>query len=118
MGGHDDLDADQATFCYPEGLALDRWGYLYVTEVGARGVSGSNNCRDGVQDQCGDRVRRVSPARIVETIAKGRGVPSPNEKQLPLTNAKLCEPTGIAVDPDGRVYIADSGNHVIRVLEP
>jgi DNA-binding beta-propeller fold protein YncE len=54
----------------------------------------------------------------VETIAKGRGVPSPNEKQLPLTNAKLCEPTGIAVDPDGRVYIADSGNHVIRVLEP
>ena len=36
----------------------------------------------------------------------------------PATEAGLCEPTGVAVDASGNVYIADSGNQVIEKVDP
>ncbi len=33
-------------------------------------------------------------------------------------SAKLTRPTGIAVSPSGEYYIADFGNHLIRVIKP
>jgi streptogramin lyase len=55
----------------------------------------------------------------VETIAgSGRGVPAQGEKGKRALEASFCEPTGIAVAPDGQIFVADTGNHVIRVLEP
>ncbi len=34
------------------------------------------------------------------------------------TNAQLNQPTGIAVNGNGDYFIADFGNHLIRVVEP
>lgn len=32
--------------------------------------------------------------------------------------AELCKPSGVAVDPStGRIYIADTGNHCLRMVE-
>lgn len=34
------------------------------------------------------------------------------------TNARFNSPNGLAVDPQGTIYVADEGNHVIRKIEP
>jgi uncharacterized protein (TIGR03437 family) len=36
----------------------------------------------------------------------------------PATDAQLSAPSGLAVDGAGNVYIADGGNHVVRILRP
>ncbi len=36
----------------------------------------------------------------------------------PALDARFSDISGVAVDPDGYVYIADSGNHVIRRVRP
>ena len=50
----------------------------------------------------------------VRTLA---GLPgTPGTADGPSEQARFNDPAGIAVGPDGRAYIADSRNHVIRVI--
>jgi sugar lactone lactonase YvrE len=80
------------------GLAVDAAGALYIADA-------RNN-----------RVLKVSPDGTAATIA-GNGVAGYSGDGGPATNASLS-PTAVAVDAAGRVYIADTSNSVIRLLQP
>src|SRR5205085_12506332 len=47
----------------------------------------------------------------------GNGVEAYNGDNIPATQAQLRDPTGIAVDSAGNLYIADFGNHRIRKVD-
>jgi DNA-binding beta-propeller fold protein YncE len=75
-------------------MALDSSGNLYFA------------------DQDNNRVRKVTPAGVISTIA-GTGTAGYNGEGT-ATSAQLNYPFGIAVDAAGNVYIADQGNSRIR----
>jgi trimeric autotransporter adhesin len=87
--------AINAQVSIPQGLALDGAGNLYIA------------------DQNNNRIRRVTPAGIITTIA-GTGTPGFSGDNGQATAAQLNSPLGLAVDPAGNLYIADQSNNRIR----
>ncbi|MBK5294682.1 MAG: hypothetical protein JJE04_23750 [Acidobacteriia bacterium] len=83
----------------PRGLALDRQGNLYIA------------------DSMNHRIRCVRSNGFIETVA-GNGVRGYYGDGGPGARAHLNTPLGVAVDSQGNLFIADSGNHVIRKLNP
>ncbi len=65
----------------------------------------------------GHRVRMVDPDGIITTLA-GTGVAGYSGDGGPATEAQLTGNSGVAIGPDGNLYIADGGNHVIRMVVP
>jgi adhesin/invasin len=53
----------------------------------------------------------------VTTLA-GTGVLGFNGDNQPATMAQLNYPNGVAIHPDGRVFIADTNNNRVRVINP
>jgi sugar lactone lactonase YvrE len=75
--------------------------------------------RDGdlyVADARGNRVSRIDrrSGRIV--VLAGSGASGYDGDLKPAITASLSAPTGVAVAANGDVYIADSGNHRVRVV--
>ena len=104
--GTDDGPQALATFMLPMGIAYDRAGNAYVA------------------DAAGQRIRRVAPDGSVRTLAGG-GIPDASRVWVPGgyadgpgDRARFNRPAAVAVGPDGRVYIADSYNHCVRVMTP
>jgi DNA-binding beta-propeller fold protein YncE len=62
-------------------------------------------------------VRRVALDGTISTVA-GTGTAGLSGDGGPGAAAALSSPMDIAFDVDGNLYIADSGNHRIRVLRP
>ena len=93
--------ATSATLSAPNGVALDAAGNLYIADAGSPG----------------NVVRAVTPAGIISTVA-GDGTIGYSGDGGPATSAKLSAPNGVAVDASGKLYIADSNNHVIRAVTP
>jgi sugar lactone lactonase YvrE len=91
--------ATSATLAYPQAVAVDSAGNLYIAD--------SNNAR----------VRKVSPSGIIMTIA-GTGVSGFSGDGGAATSARFGSPVGIAVDSAGNVYISDSNNSRIRKVTP
>jgi len=79
----------------PENIAFNSSGNLYIVEAG-------------------NRVREVSVGNI-STLA-GTGVTGYSGDKGPASAATVNSPQGVAADPFGNVYIADTGNNVIRVV--
>ncbi len=93
VGGSTEGPAAQARFADPYGLAVDAHGVVYIADAG------DNN-----------RIRRVHPDGRVDTLA-GQGEGWRDGAAL---QAQFNTPSGIALDAGGNVYVADTGNHVIR----
>ncbi|MCZ7641008.1 MAG: immunoglobulin domain-containing protein [Verrucomicrobia bacterium] len=68
-------------------------------------------------DTANHRVRRVSTAGIITTVA-GNGVAGFSGDGGQARNASLSMPMGVAAGEDGSLYIADYGNHRIRRVRP
>ncbi|HEX6184142.1 MAG TPA: NHL repeat-containing protein [Pyrinomonadaceae bacterium] len=98
-GGHEgfaDGAGAAAAFNTPSGLALDAEGNLYVADTG-------NN-----------RVRRVTPEGLVTTLA---GDGAAGFRDGAAAQAQFDAPVGVALDKDGAVYVADTYNDRIRVID-
>ena len=69
-----------------------------------------------VSDRFKNRIRRITPAGIITTIA-GTGICGYNGDNIPAGQAMLCEPNGLIFDPAGNLYVADSGNNRVRKID-
>lgn len=70
-----------------------------------------------VADSLNHRIRRVDlEADLVETVA-GNGTPGYSGDGGPGVDASINNPRDLEFGPDGRLYIADTENHAIRVLD-
>ena len=69
-----------------------------------------------VADTYNNRVVKVTPQGQVTTVA-GDGAAGYSGDGRPAAFAELNEPTGVAVDAKGDLYIADSANNVIRRVD-
>jgi RHS repeat-associated protein len=70
-----------------------------------------------IADSVNNRIRRVRPDGIITTVA-GNGALGFAGDGGPAVMATLWGPSGIAVGPDGSLYIADAGNNRIRRVGP
>jgi DNA-binding beta-propeller fold protein YncE len=93
----DNGPATSAQLFNPQGIAVDYAGNLYIA------------------DTYNNRIRKVSNG-VIATVAGG-GTSGPGDNG-PSTSSQLASPTGVAVDSNGIVYIADFGDNRVRVLTP
>ena len=96
--GYRDADTPgAAVFRDPRGLALAPDGALLVL------------------DETDNLVRRIAPGGQVSTLAGSLHNPAADG---PGALARFEHPSGVAVDGQGTVYVADPGNHAIRRISP
>ncbi len=69
-----------------------------------------------IADYGNHKIRKVSTGGIMTTVA-GTGTAGYSGDGGQGTSAQLSSPAGVAVDPVGNVYIADSGNNRVRKLD-
>ncbi len=71
-----------------------------------------------VADARNHAVRRIDAGTGEVTTIAGIGRPGFNGDNIPADEAQLDTPFGIAVHPDGRVFISDTNNSRVRVVIP
>ena len=96
--GGDGGPAVEAQLYGPRGVAVDSSGNLYIA------------------DSANHRIRRVDPAGTITTVA-GTGSKGFSGDGGPAVQAQLDDPSGVAVDPAGNLYIADNENNRIRKVD-
>jgi serine/threonine-protein kinase len=84
-----------ASFFILEGIAVDAAGNVYVADSG------------------NDMIRKISPAGVVTTLAGSLFSGSADGKG---SAASFYHPQDVAVDAAGNVYVADTGNNMIRKI--
>ena len=97
----------------------------YTGDGGAATIARLNNPQSAVVDASGNlliadtsnnRIRKVSVNGIITTVA-GNGTAGFSGDGGAATNAKLSGPYGVAVDPAGNLFIADTSNSRIRKMD-
>jgi len=133
-GRHVDGAVSDAFFNRPTGIAISSDGNIFVADSAndaIRTIVGGNvytfatgfnrpyaiafgSCGNlFVADALNHVIRAVSPTGEVSEIAGVLG----ESGYANGTDALFDTPMGIAVDEDGTIFVADAGNHVVRVIE-
>ena len=151
VGGSADGTGSQAQFRFPQGVAVDSAGFIYVadtynftirkitpdgvvttlagTALQGGGADGTGPAAQFNQptglavDGAGNiyvadwsTIRKVTPDGVVTTLA---GTPTTYGYADGVGGQALFAfPNGVACDPAGNIYVADSGNDVIRLVTP
>jgi sugar lactone lactonase YvrE len=151
--GSTDGIGNQARFHYPQGVALDAAGNIYVADSGNNtirrvtprgivttlaGIAGTVGCDDGtgcaarfnypnsvavdrsgnifVADLYNNIIRKVTPSGVVTTLAGQPGISGRMDGRGDA--ARFNYPVSVAVDRSGNVYVADILNNAIRKITP
>jgi gliding motility-associated-like protein len=93
--GSTDGTGTSASFFNPMGVACDNAGNVYVA------------------DTKNYKIRKITPAGVVTTIA---GTGNSGTTNGPVASAEFGYPTGIAFAPDGTIYVTEYNNHTIRKI--
>ncbi|MBS1818007.1 MAG: glycosyltransferase [Acidobacteria bacterium] len=70
-----------------------------------------------IADSHNDRVRRVDKQTQMIISVAGNGKAGYNGDDMPATEASLNNPSGVAAAPNGDIYIADTLNYRIRMID-
>ncbi len=97
-GGTNDGIGSAARFNFPQGVAVDSSGNVYV------GDSDNNT------------IRKVTPEGVVTTIAGSPG--RAGNADGTGTKARFSLPFGLAIDSANNIYVADADNNTIRIVSP
>lgn len=94
------------SFSDPFGIVMDQQGNLYLADAGDH-----------------NRILKISKDGYASVFAGGEegyldSVAINDSKNSEFTAAKFHTPSGLAIDKKGNLYVADTGNHVIRKIEP
>jgi sugar lactone lactonase YvrE len=95
--GYKDGLASEAQFDGPIGISIDTQGAVFVA------------------DAYNDRIRKVSADGMVTTVA-GLGSPGFNDGNAAI--ASFNTPSGVTVDNNGNILVADTGNSTVRKITP
>lgn len=87
-----------AKFYYPNGIAKDSQGNLYVSESGNHVI------------------RKISPKGVVTLFAGRMGIRGHSDGKF--DEARFQSPAGLAFDSEGNLYVADQGNDIVRKITP
>jgi uncharacterized protein (TIGR03437 family) len=91
--------ATSASLNRPNGIAFDTAGNIYIADTGHHVV------------------RKVNTSGIISTVA-GNNSSAYSGDGGPAIDASLSEPSGLAFDGAGNLYIADTNNNCIRIVTP
>jgi uncharacterized protein (TIGR03437 family) len=96
-GGYkgDGAAASGAELSVPFAVAVDALGNLYIA------------------DEFNSSIRKVTVSGVISSVA-GNGTEGYTGDGAAATGAELSSPAGVALDAAGNLYIADTGNNVVR----
>ncbi|MEO6996167.1 MAG: hypothetical protein ABI273_21370, partial [Lacunisphaera sp.] len=98
VAGAADGSGSAARFNHPTGLTVDDAGNIYVA------------------DSTNNTIRKITSAGTVTTLAGLAGVMGAADGTG--NGALFNNPGGLAVDTSGNIYVADTGNSVVRKITP
>lgn len=96
--GSNDGTATAARFLRPEGLAIGPVGEIYVA------------------DQGNHLIRKITAAGVVTTVAGSAG--QAGHADGTGTVVRFNSPSEVVIDSSGNLYVADTGNSVVRKITP
>jgi len=151
--GSADGTGSAARFNYPQGVAADNAGNIYVADTNNNnirkitsgnvvstlaGMGSTSGSTDGtgsaarfndpigvamdnagnfyIADTENDTIRKITAAGVVSTLAGLAG--QPGNINGTGSAARFNSPWAVAVDQAGNVYVADTGNLIIRKITP
>tara|TARA_B100001989_G_scaffold235551_1_gene196865 strand:+ start:9917 stop:13585 length:3669 start_codon:yes stop_codon:yes gene_type:complete len=97
----------KSSFGYPSGIAIDAQANIYLLDkynhvIRKLGIDGNITVFAG-----GGSCRKDATGKRVDCFRDGKG-----------TQAEFYRPSGISLDLDGNLYVADTNNHKIRKITP
>jgi streptogramin lyase len=98
MSGNVDGIGSGARFNNPFAVAVDNADNIYVS------------------DSANNTIRRITPGGVVVTLAGLPGYTGSTDGNG--SESRFWNPQGLAVDGAGNIYVADTGNSIIRKITP